>query len=164
MAKKLDLPHLDSSGRARMVDISDKGVTDREAIAEARVVMLPETARVLRAGRLSKGDALVTARIAGIQAAKRTDELIPLCHQIPLSHVDVEMVWGESRAGKVVLTIRVCCRATARTGVEMEALTAASVAALTVYDFCKGVERGVVLERIRLVSKKGGKSGNYKVS
>jgi cyclic pyranopterin phosphate synthase len=137
-----------------MVDVGGKDVTDRRAVAECVVRMKPETAALVAAGDLSKGDVVSTARIAGIQAAKRTSDLIPLCHPLPLSFVDVEVL-VDPEAGAVA--IRGEARTTAQTGVEMEALTACSVAALTVYDMVKGVERGVVVENLRLLEKTGGK-------
>ena len=137
-----------------MVDVGGKTVTDRRAVADCIVRMKPETAALVAAGDLPKGDVVSTARIAGIQAAKRTSELIPLCHPLPLSYVDVEVL-VDPEAGSVA--IRGEARTSAQTGVEMEALTACSVAALTVYDMVKGVERGVVIEQVRLLEKTGGK-------
>jgi cyclic pyranopterin phosphate synthase len=148
------LTHVDASGTARMVDVGAKGVTDRRAVAECVVRMKPETAALVAAGDLPKGDVVATARIAGIQAGKKTSELIPLCHPLPLSFVDVEVL-VDPEAGAV--SIRGEARTSAQTGVEMEALTACSVAALTVYDMVKGVERGVVIESLRLLEKTGGK-------
>lgn len=153
------LTHLDASGTARMVDVEGKAVTSREAEAGCRVVMSPETAALLSSGGLPKGDALPVARIAGIQAAKRTSELIPLCHQIALTSVDVEI---EVDAGAGVAEVRATARATDRTGVEMEALVAASVAALTIYDLCKAVQRDVTITDVRLLRKSGGRSGDYR--
>jgi cyclic pyranopterin monophosphate synthase len=153
-----DLTHLDSEGTARMVDVGDKPVTGRRAVARAVVRMAPETAAAVAAGDAPKGDVLGTARIAGIQAAKRTGELIPLCHPLALDHVDVD-ARVDAGAGTVTLTAEV--RVTARTGVEMEAMTAAAVAALTVYDMVKGLERGVTVEDVRLISKSGGRSGDW---
>jgi cyclic pyranopterin phosphate synthase len=137
-----------------MVDVGGKDVTDRRAIAECVVRMKPETAASVAAGDLPKGDVVSTARIAGIQAAKRTAELIPLCHPLPLSFIDVEVL-VDPEAGAV--SIRGEARTSGQTGVEMEALTACSVAALTVYDMVKGIERGVVIEQLRLLEKTGGK-------
>jgi cyclic pyranopterin phosphate synthase len=137
-----------------MVDVGAKDVTDRRAVAEAVVVMQPATAAAVAAGDAPKGDVVGTARIAGIQAAKRTAELIPLCHPLPLSFVDVE-IETDADAGRI--RIRAEARTSAQTGVEMEALTAASVAALTVYDMVKGLERGVTIESVRLLEKTGGK-------
>jgi cyclic pyranopterin phosphate synthase len=154
-----DLTHIDGEGRARMVDVGDKSVTDRRAVAQATVRMSPATAAAVRDGDAPKGDVLGPARIAGIQAAKRTWELIPLCHQLPLSFADVRAEI-DVEGGRVLLTAE--ARTTARTGVEMEALTAASVAALTVYDMVKGLEKGVAIEAIVLVEKSGGRSGDWR--
>jgi len=155
-----DLTHIDDEGRARMVDVGDKAVTDRRAVAQAVVRMAPATAAAVRDGDAPKGDVLGPARIAGIQAAKRTWELIPLCHQLPLSSVDVaaEVEVGETH-GRVVL--RATARTRAQTGVEMEALTAASVAALTVYDMVKALEKGVEIAEVVLLEKSGGRSGDW---
>jgi cyclic pyranopterin phosphate synthase len=153
-----DLTHLDSEGTARMVDVGNKPVTGRRAVARAVLRMAPETAVAVAAGDAPKGDVLGTARIAGIQAAKRTGELIPLCHPLALDHVDVD-ARVDAAAGTITLTAEV--RVTARTGVEMEAMTAAAVAALTVYDMVKGLERGVTVEDVRLISKSGGRSGDW---
>ncbi len=147
-----ELSHLDDSGAARMVDVGDKQVTDRRAVARAAVRMSPETAEAVRRGNAPKGDVLGTARIAGIQAAKRTSELIPLCHPLALSFVDVTAEVGEDQ-----VALRAEARTTAQTGVEMEAMTAAAVAALTVYDMVKGIERGVSIESVELLEKTGGK-------
>jgi len=152
------LTHLDEDGAARMVDVSAKPVTDRRAVAQAVVRMRPATLALVAAGDLAKGDVLGVARIAGIQAAKRTGELIPLCHPIGLDAVDVDAVL-DADAGTVTLTA--LSRVRARTGVEMEAMTAVSVAALTVYDMVKGVERGVAIERVVLLEKTGGASGTW---
>jgi cyclic pyranopterin phosphate synthase len=151
-----DLTHLDEQGAARMVDVGAKPETARRAVARAVVRMAPETIALVRAGDAPKGDVLGTARLAGIQAAKRTGELIPLCHPIGLDHVDVE-----ARIEDDAVVLEATAGVTARTGVEMEAMTAAAVAALTVYDMVKGVERGVTIERVELVSKTGGKSGDW---
>jgi len=153
-----DLTHLDGEGTARMVDVGDKPVTGRRAVARAVVRMAPETAAAVAAGDAPKGDVLGTARIAGIQAAKRTGELIPLCHPLALDHVDVD---GRVDAGAGTVTLTAEVRVTARTGVEMEAMTAAAVAALTVYDMVKGLERGVTIEDVQLISKSGGRSGAW---
>ena len=142
-----------------MVDVGSKDVTDRRAVARAVVRMSVETAALVQAGDAPKGDVLGVARIAGVLAAKRTAELIPLCHTLPLSFVDVEAV-VDVDAGSVVLTAE--ARTSAQTGVEMEAMTAASVAALTVYDMVKGVERGVVVEAVELLEKSGGRSGVWR--
>ena len=150
--------HLDTEGRARMVDVSDKDETDRVAVAGARIVMRPETLERIRAGDVAKGDVLAVARLAGIMAAKRTAELIPLCHPLALTSVKVELECAPERSA---VEITATCRLRGRTGVEMEALTAASVAALTVYDMCKAVDRGMVVTDLRLLRKSGGKSGNW---
>jgi cyclic pyranopterin monophosphate synthase len=150
------LTHVDESGRLRMVDVSDKAVTVREAVARGRITMSAEALRAVREATLKKGDALQAARLAGIMAAKRTADLIPLCHPLPLSHVDV--ILTATRAGYVV---EGRARTAAQTGVEMEALTAVSVAALTLYDMVKAVDRGMVIGDIRLVAKSGGRSGDY---
>ena len=139
-----------------MVDVGDKQVTDRRAVARAVVRMSPDTAAAVARGDAPKGDVVSTARLAGIQAAKRTAELIPLCHPLPLSFVDVRIEVGEDR-----VEIETEARTSGQTGVEMEALTAASVAALTVYDMVKAIERGVEIERVRLLHKSGGKSGEW---
>jgi indole-3-glycerol phosphate synthase len=153
-----DLSHVDSEGRARMVDVSDKDETDRIAVAGARVVMKPETLARVQAGEIAKGDVLAVARIAGLMAAKRTSDLIPLCHPLALTSVAVELrCVPEHSAVEITAT----CRLKGRTGVEMEALTAASVAALTIYDMCKAIDRGMVVGEVRLLRKSGGKSGDY---
>ena len=153
------LTHLDEQGDARMVDVGGKPMTERRAVARAVVRMSPETAAVVAAGDAPKGDVLGTARIAGVMAAKKTGELIPLCHPIGLDHVDVDATI-DAAAGIVTLTAT--AGVTARTGVEMEAMTAASVAALTVYDMVKGVERGVAIEQVVLLEKTGGRSGVWR--
>jgi indole-3-glycerol phosphate synthase len=150
--------HLDAEGRARMVDVSDKAETERVAVAAARVVMRPETLERVRAGDVSKGDVLAVARIAGIMAAKRTAELIPLCHPLALTSVGVDLACVPERSA---VEITATCKLRGRTGVEMEALTAASVAALTVYDMCKAVDRGMVVTDLRLLQKSGGRSGDW---
>jgi len=151
------LTHLDSQGRANMVDVSDKAQTVREAVAEALVRMRPETLQMIAQGDHPKGDVFAVARIAGIQAAKKTSDLIPLCHPLMLTSVKVEL--APEGADAVRITAR--CKLTGQTGVEMEALTAASVAALTIYDMCKAVDRGMVIESVRLLEKVGGKSGHF---
>ncbi len=151
------LTHLDSQGRANMVDVSDKASTVREATAEARVRMLPATLNMIVAGGHPKGDVFAVARIAGIQAAKKTSDLIPLCHPLMLTSVKVEL----QAEGEDVVHITARCKLSGQTGVEMEALTAASVAALTLYDMCKAVDRGMVIESVRLLEKVGGKSGHF---
>jgi cyclic pyranopterin phosphate synthase len=149
--------HFDESGGSRMVDVGEKPVTVRVARASARVRMLAETGRLIRDQQMAKGDVLEVARLAGIQAAKRTWELIPLCHPLPLDAVELKLEFESDD----LLAIEATARATARTGVEMEALTAAAVAALAVYDMCKAVDRGISIERIRLEEKSGGKSGHF---
>ena len=151
------LTHLDSQGRANMVDVSDKAQTVREAVAEALVRMRPETLQMIAQGDHPKGDVFAVARIAGIQAAKKTSDLIPLCHPLMLTSVKVALT--PEGADAVRITAR--CKLTGQTGVEMEALTAASVAALTIYDMCKAVDRGMVIESVRLLEKLGGKSGHF---
>ncbi len=151
-----ELTHLDAQGQAHMVDVGAKADTEREAIAAGRVIMRPETLSLLHTGNLPKGDVLGTARVAGIMAAKRTSELIPLCHPLLLTKVAVEFEFDED-ASAVEITATVRCRG--QTGVEMEALTAVSVAALTIYDMAKAVERGMTISDIRLLEKRGGKSG-----
>jgi cyclic pyranopterin phosphate synthase len=153
MMAVVELTHLDAQGRARMVDVGGKAETERFARAEATVRVSPETAERLRAGDNPKGDVAAVARIAAIQAGKRTDELIPLCHQLPLDHLDVDVEIGPD-----TVRLTTTARTSARTGVEMEALVAASVGALTVYDMVKGIEPGVVIERIQLLDKTGGKA------
>jgi cyclic pyranopterin monophosphate synthase len=153
------LTHLDEAGRARMVDVGAKPSSERRALARAVVRVSAETARAVAAGDAPKGDVLGVARIAGIQAAKRTSELIPLCHPLSLSFVGVEGV-VDDRTGEIVLTAE--ARTTGPTGVEMEALTAASVAALTVYDMVKGIQRGVEIAEVVLLEKSGGRSGEWR--
>ena len=148
--------HLDSEGRARMVDVGAKEVTQRRAVARARVTMQEETAQALADGTVAKGDVLAVARVAGIQAAKRTSELIPLCHPLMLSSVQVDLTPGPSW-----VDIEATAETVDRTGVEMEALTACSVAALTVYDMCKARDRAMQVETLGLVEKSGGRSGDW---
>src|SRR5437763_4535982 len=152
-----DVTHIDEHGRAKMVDTSEKAATARRAIASARVLMSAETVAALRRNQTPKGDPLETARLAGIVAAKRTAELIPLCHPLPLTHVEVR---AELQDSGVYLEAEVTTRA--QTGVEMEALTAVSVAALTVYDMCKALDKSITISDIRLELKTGGKSGDYR--
>jgi cyclic pyranopterin phosphate synthase len=152
------LSHIDDAGRARMVDVTAKDETVRVAVAQGRVVMQPETLQLLQRGEIAKGNVLTTAQVAGVQAAKKTSELIPMCHPLLLTGIDVELEPDEA-ANAVEITATV--RTTGKTGVEMEALTAVSVAALTVYDMCKAVDRGMQVEAVRLVSKTGGKSGDW---
>lgn len=153
------LTHIDSSGAAQMVDVGGKADTERIAVAGGEVVMRPETLRLIRDGTIKKGDVLTVARIAGIMAAKRTSELIPLCHPIPLTHIDLSLSLDET-ANRVL--IQATARTIGKTGVEMEALTAVSVAALTIYDMAKVVDRGMHIQNIRLLEKHGGKSGDYR--
>ena len=151
------LTHIDDEGRARMVDVGDKPVTDREATAKGHVPLQPETLRLIKEGLMKKGDVLTIAQLAGIMGAKRTSELIPLCHPLPLNQVSVDFELDESNSR---IEITASARTSSKTGVEMEALTAVSVAALTVYDMCKAVDRGIRIENIRLVRKRGGQSGD----
>jgi cyclic pyranopterin phosphate synthase len=152
----MSLTHFDGEGRAVMVDVSGKPETARTATARVRVVMLAETLAVIAGGTAKKGDVLGTARLAGIMAAKRTAELIPLCHPLPITAVTLELVPGDG-----AIEIAATVRTTGKTGVEMEALTAASVAALTVYDMCKAIDRGMRIDGLRVVHKAGGKSGDF---
>jgi len=151
-----EMTHLDSEGLPRMVDVSDKPDTRREAVAGATVRMKPETLQRIKSASVAKGDVLATARLAGIMAAKRTPELIPLCHSISIGEIRVDFHLDESDS---TVKITALVKSTGKTGVEMEALTAVSVAALTIYDMCKSVERGIVIDGIRLIRKSGGKSG-----
>jgi cyclic pyranopterin phosphate synthase len=150
------LTHLDASGHARMVDVSAKAETAREATAKARITMRPETLALITAGTAPKGDVLAAARLAGIMAAKQTSSLIPLCHPLPISAAEIVLTPTEN-GFEITATIRT----TGRTGVEMEALTAASVAALTIYDMVKAVDRGMTISDLRVVQKSGGKSGDF---
>ncbi|MCW3097738.1 MAG: molybdenum cofactor biosynthesis protein [Chthonomonadaceae bacterium] len=152
-----DLTHLDARGRAQMVDVSEKAETVRRAVAQGRVLLAPATVSLLRDNAVPKGDALAVARIAGIMAAKRTSELIPLCHPLPVTKVTVNLEITEAGV-EILAEVRV----TGKTGVEMEALTAVSVAALTLYDMVKAVDKGAVITDIRLEEKSGGKSGDYR--
>ena len=152
------LTHIDSQGRARMVDVGDKDITERVAVASARLAMQPATLKLVLNGDAKKGDVLGVARIAGIQAAKKCADLIPLCHPLPLNSVEISFDCDEA-AGR--LMIRADCKVSGKTGVEMEALTAVSVAALTVYDMCKAVDRGMVISEVALEEKSGGKSGSW---
>jgi cyclic pyranopterin phosphate synthase len=159
MSKKLS--HIDEKGEARMVDVSDKAVTSRTAVAEGFVAMLPETLALLKSGNAPKGDVLGTARIAGIMAAKRTHELIPLCHPLNITKVGVDLEPVSKPAG---VRVSAEVKTSGQTGVEMEALTAVSVACLTLYDMLKAVDRGMSFEGIRLVEKSGGRSGDFRAS
>ena len=157
MTKRLS--HVSAEGKAEMVDVADKAVTYRVATARAIISMAPETIQAIREASLKKGDVLTTARLAGIMAAKRTDELIPLCHALPLSHVQVEVATGRCEV-EIIAT----ASTHGKTGVEMEALTAASIAALTVYDMAKAVDREMTIREVKLLEKRGGASGDYKAS
>ncbi|MFI5397543.1 MAG: cyclic pyranopterin monophosphate synthase MoaC [Candidatus Binatia bacterium] len=152
------LSHVDESGRARMVDVSAKSVTEREAVARGTVRMQPQTLRLIRSGKIAKGEVLAVARVAGMMAAKRTAELIPLCHPLPVEVAGIDF----TVRGPGVLEIEARVKVTGKTGVEMEALTAVSVAALTIYDMCKAVDRGMVISDIRLMEKRGGRSGEWR--
>lgn len=152
------LSHFDARGLAHMVDVGAKPVTRREAVAKGCVLVAPATLALIQAGKIGKGDVLGVARLAGIMAAKRTPELIPLCHGIALAAVEIELACDPVRNA---VDISATCRAADRTGVEMEAMTAVSVAALTIYDMCKSVDRGIRITDIRLTAKSGGKSGKY---
>ena len=154
------LTHFDEQGRAAMVDVSAKAETTRTAVARGRVVMAPETLALIREGQVGKGDVLGVARIAGIMAAKRTSDLIPLCHPLMLSKVAVELTPAPPDAVEIEAVVKV----TGQTGVEMEALTAVTVAALTVYDMCKAADRAMRIEAVRLMHKSGGKSGTYEAA
>ena len=158
MPKDARLSHIDDAGRARMVDVTAKDETLRVATARGRVVMQPETLALIAAGKAAKGDVLTTAQLAGVMAAKRTHELIPMCHPLLLTGIAVELT-PDTAAGAVEISATV--RTTGKTGVEMEALTAVTVAGLTVYDMCKAVDRGMRLEAVRLVFKSGGATGDY---
>lgn len=153
----MDLTHLDEKGQARMVDVSEKDITKREAVAQALVTMLPNTLTMISEGKHKKGDVLATARIAGIQAAKKTWELIPMCHPLMIAGAKVDI----QPISETELRIEVRCKVADRTGIEMEALTAASVAALTIYDMCKAVDKGMVIGDVKLLKKTGGKSGEW---
>lgn len=153
--------HFDAAGNARMVDVSEKAVTTRTAVAKARIVMQPATLQMIEAGTAGKGDVLGVARLAGVMAAKRTADLIPLCHPLPLAAVGID--FSVDTEGSAV-EITASCRVNARTGVEMEALTAAAIAALTIYDMCKAADRGMHIEAVRLVRKAGGASGPFEAA
>ncbi len=155
----MDLTHIDEKGNVRMVDVTDKPVTDRRAVAYGEVKAAPETIRKISADEMGKGDVLTTAKIAGISAAKRTGDLIPMCHPIPLTHVEIDFTLNEDKGRIGILASAV---ASGKTGVEMEALTAVSVTALTIYDMCKAVDRTMEIASILLVEKQGGKSGTFK--
>jgi len=152
------LTHFDSDGASRMVDVGDKPVTARMAKAEGRVLMQPETLRIIQQKEISKGDVLEVARLAGIMATKRTDELIPLCHSLGLDSATIDFTFPDEQTLQISSEVRV----TGKTGVEMEALMAVSVAALTVYDMCKAVDRGMEIQDVRLIEKSGGRSGHFR--
>ena len=156
--RRKKLTHFDDTGNARMVDVGAKDVTERVAVARASVIMQAATLKLIATKKAAKGDVLAVAQLAGIMAAKKTPELIPLCHPLALSSVDVQLSIDPKRRA---VDIEATCKLKGRTGVEMEALTAASVAALTVYDMCKSVDRGMVISDVRLLHKSGGKSGTY---
>ncbi len=160
----MKLSHVDEKGHARMVDVGDKADTQRQAVARGRVLMKPSTLALIQEGGLPKGDVLAVAQVAGIMAAKRTHELIPMCHPLLLNHIQLEFAPEPSPAeetGLAVITITATVRTTGKTGVEMEALTAVALAGLTIYDMCKAVDRGMQLDAVRLVEKSGGKSGQW---
>ena len=154
----VEFTHFDKEGKARMVDVSDKAETERVATARGSVLMQPATLALIKEGGVKKGDVLSIARLAGIMGAKRTPDLIPLCHPLALTSVQVDLTLDEARNA---VDITATCKLTGKTGVEMEALTAVSVAALTVYDTCKAVDRGMQITDVRLVHKSGGKSGTF---
>lgn len=155
------LTHFDKKGAAHMVDVGDKDVTEREATAAASIKMAPETLKLIQDGDAKKGDVLGVARLAGIMAAKKTADLIPLCHPLALSNVTVDFIINQDES---MIEVQASCKLKGRTGVEMEALTAASIAALTIYDMCKAVDRGMTILNTRLLKKSGGKSGAYEAS
>ena len=157
------LTHFNESGRARMVDVTDKQATARVAVAQGKVWMLPETLEKIQEGRIAKGDVLAVAQVAGVMGAKRTPDVIPMCHPLLLSGVDVNFSENSdvNASGRCSITIEATVKTTGNTGVEMEAMTAVSVAALTIYDMCKAVDKGMEFGEIFLVSKSGGKSGLY---
>ncbi len=152
------LSHFDEEGRARMVDVGAKPVTKREAIASGRVIMKPETLRRIMQKEIEKGDVLAVARVAGIMAAKKTSELIPMCHPLAIENVEIEF---QEEAEKAEVIIRTIVKYTGKTGVEMEALVATATAALTIYDMCKSIDRGMIISDIKLLKKSGGKSGTF---
>ncbi len=155
------LTHLDDEGKAVMVDVSEKEATTRTATARGSVIMKPETLKKITEGSIKKGDVLSVARLAGIMGAKRTPDLVPLCHPLPLAVVEVDLACDQARSA---VDITATCKVQARTGVEMEALTAVAIAALTIYDMCKAVDRSITLTNIRLTYKSGGKSGTFEAA
>ena len=158
-----DFTHFNESGRARMVDVTKKGLTERVATAQARVFIMPETLEKIQRGKIAKGDVLAVAQVAGVMGAKRTPDLIPMCHPLLLTSVDVSFKEEPQpdRNGRCSITITATVKTTGQTGVEMEAMTAVSVAALTIYDMCKAVDKGISFSEMYLLSKSGGKSGTY---
>ena len=156
----MELTHFNEEGRAKMVDVTEKAVTTRTAVATARVCLSPETFSLVKNGQMKKGDVLAVAQVAGIQAAKHNWELIPMCHPLPLTGIDITFALSDSPC---MVEIQAAVTCTGVTGVEMEALTAVSVAALTIYDMCKAVQKDMRIENIRLLSKSGGKSGDYQI-
>ncbi|MFW5909752.1 MAG: cyclic pyranopterin monophosphate synthase MoaC [Thiohalospira sp.] len=154
-----DLTHFNAAGEAHMVDVGEKAETERAAVAEGRIRMAPETLARIRAGDHAKGDVLGIARVAGIMGAKRTADLVPLCHPLPLTSLEVDLTPEDNPAA---IRVEATARTTGRTGVEMEALTAVQVALLTIYDMCKAVDRGMVMDGVRLLEKRGGKSGTWR--
>ena len=162
----MELTHIDSNGDVRMVDVSQKADTERVAVAEGFISMRPETLALVVEGKAAKGDVLACARVAGVMAAKKTSELIPMCHPLNITKAKVECApvhEGEREDGRVGIRVTCTCGVTGKTGIEMEALTAASIACLTVYDMCKAVQNDMRIEHIRLLSKSGGKSGDYQI-
>ncbi|MGZ0050336.1 cyclic pyranopterin monophosphate synthase MoaC [Brevibacillus gelatini] len=155
---KDQLTHFNEQNRARMVDVSEKDMTKREAVAESKIVMKPETLARIREGRVEKGDVLAVAQVAGVMAAKKTWEIIPMCHPLPLTGIDIRFTFEN----ETTLSLEASVRTTGRTGVEMEALTAVSAAALTVYDMCKAMDKAMIIGPTCLVSKTGGKSGDFR--
>jgi cyclic pyranopterin phosphate synthase len=158
----MKLSHVDEQGRARMVDVGDKPDTQRQAVAQGRVLMQPETLALIQERGLPKGDVLAVAQVAGVMAAKRTHELIPMCHPLLLTHIGIDFQAVPAGEGEAAVDITATARTTGKTGVEMEALTAVAVAGLTIYDMCKAVDRGMRIEAVRLVHKSGGKSGEWR--
>jgi cyclic pyranopterin monophosphate synthase len=155
------LTHLDETGAARMVDVGGKAATARRAVASGRITMAPQVLAAIRAGDAPKGDVLGAARIAGIMAAKRTGELIPLCHPLGLEAVNVDFAYEESGGSEAAIRVTATASLTGKTGVEMEAMTAVSIALLTIYDMAKALDKGMVIEGVRLIAKSGGKSGEW---
>ena len=153
------LTHFNEEGRARMVDVSDKDHTSRRAVATGEVHMRPETLQLIQGGQIKKGDVLAVAQVAGIMGAKKTHELIPLCHPLSIDHIELDLKWDVKQN---TLNITATCQVDGKTGVEMEAMTAVSVAALTVYDMCKAIDREIRLTEIKLISKSGGSSGDFR--